>query len=98
MGTNTPTASNPIRNSPPSIPSTVKQRKKLQMSRGKTIRASIEYVVCLPTLVSFYLFGSQSWTKRWAYQPHGQANSGRLIFPQDTSVTFGQNSTSLINP
>jgi hypothetical protein len=47
-----PAVSHPIRNLPPSIPSTVKQIKKLQISRGKTIRASIEYVVCPPNLIS----------------------------------------------
>ena len=45
-----------------------------------------------------YLFDYQSWTKRWVYLPRGQANSDRLIFPQDTGVIFGRKSTSLINP
>jgi hypothetical protein len=35
----------------------------LRASRDITIQASIEYVVCLPTLVSFTCFGSQGWTK-----------------------------------
>ena len=39
----------PIRNSS----STVKQMKELQVFRGKAIRACIEYVVCVPTLISF---------------------------------------------
>ena len=35
----------------------------LRASRDITIQASIEYVVCLSTLISFTCFGSQDWTK-----------------------------------
>jgi len=35
----------------------------LRASRDITIQASIEYVVCLSTLISFICFGSQDWTK-----------------------------------
>jgi len=35
----------------------------LRASRDITVQASIEYVVCLPTLISFICFGSQDWTK-----------------------------------
>jgi hypothetical protein len=35
----------------------------LRASRDISIQASIEYVVCLSTLISFICFGSQDWTK-----------------------------------
>jgi hypothetical protein len=35
----------------------------LRASRDITIQASIEYVVCISTLISFICFGSQDWTK-----------------------------------
>ena len=35
----------------------------LRVSRDISIRASIEYVVCLPVLISFTYFISQDWTK-----------------------------------
>jgi hypothetical protein len=35
----------------------------LRASRDITIQASIEYVVCLSTLISFIHFGSQDWKK-----------------------------------
>ncbi len=35
----------------------------LRASRDITIQASIEYVVCLLTLISFICFGYQDWTK-----------------------------------
>ena len=35
----------------------------LRASRDITIQASIEYVVSLPTLISFICFGSQDWMK-----------------------------------
>ena len=35
----------------------------LRASRDISIQASIEYVVCLPTLISFICSGSQGWTK-----------------------------------
>jgi len=35
----------------------------LRASRDITIQASIEYVTCLSTLISFISFGSQDWTK-----------------------------------
>ena len=35
----------------------------LRASRDITIQASIEYVICLSTLISFIYFGFQDWTK-----------------------------------
>ena len=50
----------------------------LRTSRDITMQASIEYVVCLSTLISFIYFASQDWATSWVYRPYGQA---RAYFP-----------------
>ena len=77
VGISAPAISHPIRNLPPSIPSTVKQIKELQISRGKAIRASIEYVVCPSTLISFICLVPRA----------GRSERG-CIYPADKPIDF----------
>ena len=78
VGVSTPAVSHPTRNLPPSIPSTVKQIKELQISRGKAIRASIEYVVCPSTLISFICLVPRA----------GRQPEGGCIYPADKPIDF----------
>ena len=63
------TASNPSSRSssqgtkPRIAPAPLAWSVALRSSRDITIQASIEYVICLPTLIPFIHFDSKDWTK-----------------------------------